>query len=378
VLIGACFILLRNEGSRRVSAVFPRTVSLFEGSDVRILGIKVGKVAKITPTGTAVRVDMEYDRAYSLPPDVKAVVISPSVIGDRFVQLTPAHESGATLAEGTVIGLSDTRVPVELDRTFSATEQLLKALGPNGVNKNGALSDFLEVGAETLDGQGSSLRTTIRDLATATGTLSKGSDDAFGTVDHLSKVTTTLADYDTDVEEFNQRLSSVAGTLASESGEISALLKSLATSLGEVESFVRDNREAVSTNVSSLATVTAALVAERKALVQIVDLAPLGFTNLVETYDPNSAAVRTRANFTEILRALDKTACEVLRKQGGDNIKEACKALSGIFDTLPLRDGLGAGSSASQPPSGSRVKQPPPVLPSLNGGLAGTSGGGPQ
>lgn len=343
ILLVSGLSLIRQDDSRQVSAIFPRTVSLFVGSDVRILGLKVGKVTAMTPSGTGVRVDMEYAGDQKLPRNVKAVIISPSVIGDRFVQLTPAYDKGAALADRAVIGQPDTRVPVELDRTFAATQQLLSALGPNGANKRGALADLLKVGAQTLDGQGESIRTTIGDLAAVTDTISKGSDDAFGTVDHLSKVTTTLSDYDTDIGQFNERLGRVAGSLASESDNISALLKSLAMSLGEVESFVRDNRQSVQANVSSLTTVTGALEGERKALMAIVDLAPLGFTNLVQAYEPSSSAVRTRANFGEILRDLDNTACEALRKQGGDNVQAACDALTAVFDALPFRNGIGAG-----------------------------------
>ncbi|HZO66135.1 MAG TPA: MlaD family protein, partial [Kribbellaceae bacterium] len=40
----------------RVTAYFPRTVSLYPGSDVRILGVKVGEVEQVTPAGRSVRV----------------------------------------------------------------------------------------------------------------------------------------------------------------------------------------------------------------------------------------------------------------------------------------------------------------------------------
>lgn len=383
IIIAAMLIggvrLFGGHGTKQVSATFPRTISLFVGSDVRILGLSVGKVTALTPTGTGVRVDMNYDATYDLPVGVKAVIISPSLIGDRFVQLTPAYDSGSALPSGAVIGPADTRVPVELDRTFSATQQLLGALGPDGANRHGALSDLLAVGAKTLDGQGTSIRGTIGDLAAVTGTLSKGSDDAFGTIDQLSRVATTLSTYDSQVGAFNERLGRVASSLAAQSGDISDLLKSLATSLGEVEGFVRNNRESVGANVESLTTVAGALEGERQALADILDLAPLGFTNLVQAYEPSSAAVGTRANFGEILRALDLTACEALRKQGGDNVQATCDLLKSIFDQLPLRDGVGVpapagsvGKIAAASPAAA-----PTGLADLVGGLTGFLGGAP-
>ena len=53
--------------TKTLTADFPRTVSLYEGSDVKILGVPVGKVDKVTPTGTKVRVKMHYDDKYKVP-----------------------------------------------------------------------------------------------------------------------------------------------------------------------------------------------------------------------------------------------------------------------------------------------------------------------
>ena len=58
------FVLIPRGGTRTLTADFPRAVSLYEGSDVKILGIAVGKVTKVTPMGTKVRVEMQYDDKY--------------------------------------------------------------------------------------------------------------------------------------------------------------------------------------------------------------------------------------------------------------------------------------------------------------------------
>ncbi len=331
---------LRGSSEHSVSAVFPRTVSLFEGSDVRIMGIRVGKVEKITPSGTSVRVDMTYDAAYDLPADVKAVIVSPSIIADRFVQLTPAYSGGAVLADGAIIGQNRTGVPVELDETFSATDRLMKALGPEGANRNGAVSNLLTVMADTLNGQGERIRRTIHGVADVSQTLASSRDDISGTVQHLAGLTGELADYDADIAELTDQLAAVTGTLADDREDISQLLSSLADSLGSVEAFVRDNRASLTRNVDSLVAVTDALDAEREALRQIVELAPLGFANLNAVYDASTGSVRTRANFAEILRTLDNTICNAIEPHAGEQADLACDAIKQVVGLLPLRDGF--------------------------------------
>ena len=46
---------------------FPRTVSLYEGSDVKILGVAVGKVDTVKPSGTKVMVKFTTTRSTRCP-----------------------------------------------------------------------------------------------------------------------------------------------------------------------------------------------------------------------------------------------------------------------------------------------------------------------
>ena len=79
---------------KTLTAHFPRTVSIYEGSDVRVLGVPVGTVDTVTPSGTDVVVTMSYDAEVKVPEDAAAVIVSPSIVGDRFVQLTPVYTDG--------------------------------------------------------------------------------------------------------------------------------------------------------------------------------------------------------------------------------------------------------------------------------------------
>lgn len=376
LLLVAAVVVARSDPPHRVTAVFPRTVSLYEGSDVRIMGLRVGTVESIVPSGTEVRVTMTYDDRYELPADARAVIMSPSIIADRFVQLTPAYVDGPRLADGAVIGRQDTGVPVELDQTFETTNDLMKALGPEGANRDGAVSDLLGVLAEVLDGQGKDLRRTVADAADLTDTVAAGSDEITGSVQNLAGLTRELATYDESVAEFNQQLAGVADVLADDRDDISALLTSLASSLGEVDSFVRDNRASLVTNVESLVTVTRALQAERTALAQVVDIAPLAFTNLVNTYDPATQSVRTRANFAELLRDLDGVICNALKSQAGESVDGACRLLGQIVSGLPTAGGLDLDdpSGRSRDPLGATAADPEQQVAALVTGLADAVG----
>jgi phospholipid/cholesterol/gamma-HCH transport system substrate-binding protein len=300
LLVGLVVVLWPSGGSRHVRAEFVRAVGLYEGSDVRILGVKVGKVTSVRPAGDRVVVDMTYDDKYSVPADAKAVVVSPSVVGDRYVQLTPVYRSGPELADDARIRLADTAVPVELDRIFSSLDDLNVALGPEGANRTGALSRLLAVGADNLDGEGTKINRTVTDFSKALSTLSTGRDDLFGTVRNLQVFTTALAGSDSQVRAFNSDLASVADQLAGERGELALALKNLAVALSEVASFVKDNRKNLTTDIAGLADITGVLAKQKDALAEVLDAGPVALSNLQNAYNPASGTLDTRDNAEQL------------------------------------------------------------------------------
>src|SRR5687768_1571942 len=119
---------------------------------------------------------------------------------------------------------------------------------------------------------------------------------------------------------------------------------------------------------------------ERRAISRVLTLAPLGFTNLVQAYDPDTASVRTRANFGEIVRAVDKVLCNELEKQLGPDFRESCGVVGELFALLPLRDGLPTeppGLPGQPGPPGLPGPDPDGELPELPG-LPGVQGALPD
>jgi phospholipid/cholesterol/gamma-HCH transport system substrate-binding protein len=329
------YVLWPRSESVRVTAYFPRTVGIYPGSDVRVLGVRIGEVKGITPQGDRVRVELEYDAGRKVPADAKAAIINSSVVSDRYVQLLPVYRGGPEMRDGAVIPEQRTAVPVELDRVFDSLHTTAEALGPEGANKNGSLSRLLGVSADNLDGQGENLNQTVKDLSEAVTTLSDGRKDLFGTVRNLQVFTAALAADDTSVRSFNTSLADVAGQLAGEREDLAAALRNLAAALGDVSHFVKENKESLTSNVQGLSKVTKVLVTQRAALEELLRVAPTGLSNLNNAYNPSAGTLDTRNNARQ---AQDPASllCSVLRTTGDEGGKDPdCKELKELFDSLP-------------------------------------------
>ncbi len=296
VAIAVTAIIWPGGASKTLTVIFPSAVGIHEGSDVRVLGVKIGEVTRIVPQGKTVRVELRYEAETSIPAEAKALIIPPSVVADRYIQLAPAYTDGAALPDKATVPIGRTAVPIELDEIYAALDKLNVALGPNGANKEGALAELVRVGAENLNGNGESLHDTLDGLSKAMTTLSEGRQDLFGTIANLQEFTTMLARSDTAVREFNGRMAQVSAQLAAEGEELATAVRDLARALSDITVFVQVNREELKQNVAALADLTGILVKQQAALKQVLDAAPLALSNLNLSYNPASGTTDTRDN----------------------------------------------------------------------------------
>jgi virulence factor Mce-like protein len=282
------------------AAMFDSAVALYPGSDVQILGVPVGTVTSVEPKGDAVKVSMRLDRGQQVSADTEAVIVAPTLVSDRYVQLTKPLDGGTALTAGAVVPKDRTAVPVEVDDLYRSLNDMGQTLGPNGVNRNGALSDLLEVGAANLEGQGKGLNQMISEFGKATGTLSDLDEDFFDTVANLKEFNDMLVANDEGVADVNRQFASVADYLAEDREDLADAVANLGDALGVLDGFIKDNRGHLKTSVDNLIGPTQVLVKQKKSLEEAVRLVPLALQNFLNAYDPGSGTLQGRGNLNEI------------------------------------------------------------------------------
>lgn len=284
----------------KITAYFDKSIGIYEGSDVRILGVPVGRVDSIEPMGEQVKVVMQVDREYDIPADAKAAQITPSVVSDRYIQLAPVYKGGPKMGRNATIPKDRTATPVEVDRLYKSITELSDALGPNGANKDGAVNELVRTTSANLAGNGEALANSFTQLSKAAAVLSDSRTDIFDTVKNLQQFVTMLAQNDQQVRQFNVQLADLSGFLAGERRTLGDALSLLSVALGDVARFIDDNRELVQSNAEALTQLTQTLADQREDLAKALPLIPTALSNLINVHNGETGTLDMRPNFTDL------------------------------------------------------------------------------
>ena len=111
---------IRGTDGYELEAEFGATGGLSVGDDVRISGIKVGRISRqeLDPVTYAARIVMSLDERIRIPADSSARITAASLLGGNYLELIPGAD-GDMMQPGEVI--YDTRDPVSLTDLLGKT-----------------------------------------------------------------------------------------------------------------------------------------------------------------------------------------------------------------------------------------------------------------
>lgn len=275
-------------GGMRVTAFFERTVSLFEGSQVRVLGLPAGTVDSVEVDGDLVKVELNIDEGVSIPADASATIVPFSLIGERFVQLFPAYTGGPRMEAGAVIPAERTSIPVEPDEALVSLRDFLDDLNPEGTSR---LTKNLR---EDLEGQGQELNRALRRLADLAADFGSKSDTIGRIIDNLDDFTATLVTREAQIGAVLDDFASVTEVLAAERDHLGNIVTNLASFAGDAGQIVDEHVDRLDRDLEVLEHVAQAVSANLGAVEDLLDAGPITATGLKNAYDPENRVIMLR------------------------------------------------------------------------------------
>ena len=292
LLVSGCGIIGGGGGHYTLVAYFPRAVSLYASSNVRILGLPAGTVKKIEVIGNQVKVTMSIDSDVHVPTiegGLTAQIVPQSLIGERYVQLFPAWKEGEPYAtDKTEIPRDHTIIPVEPDEALAALNTFLKSLDPKGL---GTLINNLD---QDLQGQGPKLNDALAQVSQLVSTFADKDQQLADIVDHFDQLTTTLRTRETQLGDIIQTFSQATQVLADERGNLQSLLAALSSLSTNALELVTKHSADLHTDIEELTRLAQSVDTNLGAVLQLLDSGPMIANGLINAYDPVTHSTNLR------------------------------------------------------------------------------------
>ncbi|BBX12604.1 MULTISPECIES: MCE family protein [Mycobacteriaceae] len=261
------------------AAVFTDVYGLREGDDVRMAGVRVGRVEKVELDGKLAKVSFIVQSDQKLYGNTVASVTYQNIIGQRYLGLSlgagaPGQER--VLPRGSVIGVEHTEPSFDVGALLNGFKPLMSLLNPKQAD------DLTKGVLQSLQGDQASIT---------------------ALVDQSSTLTATLAGRDEMLGDLITSLNRLTGTIAGQNDQLDHALTQARRAVTDLDA----RRPALQSSVGSLARVTRQLsnIADEvfPSFEEMVNREP-GFTKHMTGIEPQLAF--TGANLPLLLKGLGR------------------------------------------------------------------------
>jgi phospholipid/cholesterol/gamma-HCH transport system substrate-binding protein len=276
-----------------VVAYFPVANAIYNGDKVEIMGVRVGAVDKVEPAGDKMKITFHYSNKYKVPADAQAVILNPTLVASRLIQLEPPYKGGPVMADNAVIPEERTQVPTEWDELRNTITNVISKLGPTKQQPKGPFGDVIEAYADGLAGKGKQINTTFNDLSRALTALNQGRGDFFAVVRSLALFVNALHADDQKFVALNKNLAQFTNNLTGTDQDLANAIQQFDGLLTTVRPFLDKNAEVLTHDVNQLADTTNTLVQPEplNGLETGLHVLPTALANANLIYHPAHSAI---------------------------------------------------------------------------------------
>ncbi|GAA5199044.1 MCE family protein [Rugosimonospora acidiphila] len=262
-------------------AAFRDASGLAAGNEVRVAGVKVGKVSSIGlaqgPGGAYVRVAFRVDdRGLRLGTGTEATIQIKTVLGQKYLALQP---SGTTrLRPGAQIPLNHTASPFDVVQAVNGLAGTLQQVDA------GQLAQAFDALSTTFADTPDDVRTSLSGLSKLTASISSRDDQLHTLLSHANGVTSVLAQRDDQLRTLVQDGNLLLNEVSERRDAIHELLVTTNELATQISGLVADNRTKLAPALTQLRQVLATLQADSGKLSDTLkNLAPFinAFTNVL-------------------------------------------------------------------------------------------------
>ncbi len=322
-----------------VVAYFAQATALYPGDEVTIMGVPAGSVDQVEPAGDKMKVTFHYQNKYKVPANATAVIVNPTLVASRNIQLEPPYEGGPALINNTVIPLERTQVPVEWDELRDSISKTVAALGPSPHDPKGPFGDAIETFADGLAGKGDQINKSLNSLSAALSALNESRGETFAVLRGLATFLNALHINEQQLISVNANLAQLTAALTPTDHEVADAVTRLNTLLPVLHKFLNDNGSVAVRDVNNLSEATTPLVQPDTAndLESILHVYPTLESNVNNDYHPSHGAFVAIPGIVNFANPLDFicSSIQASSRLGYQDSAELCaQYLTPVLDAI--------------------------------------------
>jgi len=245
----------------KLTMTFDDVTGLLMNDNVKIAGVRVGKVTSVKVRDGKARVVIRVRDSLKLPTDTAATIRWRNLLGQRYLYLYPGTDSTTLRPGGTI---STTTSVVDLGDLLNRLGPIVAAIDPAKVN------EFLDTIVGAINGNEAKIGQSIDNLAKIAQTLGQR-DEAIGRlVENVDTVAGAIADRDREIRQVLDNLSAITKTFNDNTDVLDSAVVELGEFNGHLAVILGNNRRQIDSIVTNLATVVATVGAKLPELERIV------------------------------------------------------------------------------------------------------------
>ena len=217
-------------------AAFTDVAGLRVGDDVRVAGVRVGRVQAIDVGHGVADVSFQVKADQPLLETTKIVMRYQNLLGQRYLALVQGTERGPVVKPGSTIPLARTSPGFDLTELLNGFRPLFEALRPDDVN---ALATSL---VKVLQGEGGTVESLLSQTARLTSFLADRDQVVGQVLDNLTPVLVDLAGRGTELQGTVTELKALMTGLARDRASIGASIDGMSRLISSTSRLVSDLR----------------------------------------------------------------------------------------------------------------------------------------
>ena len=238
-------------GGDTYTAAFTEAGGLKPEDEVRIAGVRVGKVEKIELDGDQVKVTFRVKTDSEFGPETGAAIKVKTVLGAMYLALEPAGTG--QLDEGSEIPVERTSSPFDVVEAFSGLAETAQEIDTDQLAAG--LTTLADLSRNTPE----EFRSALAGVSALSANIAAKNDRINTLLTNLDRVTTVLSDRDQDIIDLMEDSQVLFQALVERRDAVHDLLVATASLSSELTALVRDTREDLKPALTQLESVVGVL-----------------------------------------------------------------------------------------------------------------------